>query len=92
MPTQTKGGNNLSVEMHCVGGGGLLYFLKRTLLVAVTEAKMEVEKNLGGSIIHKGLWIEDEVETNYVDALVSKTKARENTVRPLCSLALSVPC
>ena len=45
LPTRTKGGHNLSVAMHCVGGGCLLYCWKRTMLVAVTEAKREVGKN-----------------------------------------------
>ena len=40
--------------------------------------------------MQKGLLIKDEVDTNYVDERVSKTKALENTVRPLCLLILSV--
>ena len=40
--------------------------------------------------MQKGLWIKDEVDTNYVDARVSKTKARENTVRPLCFILSSI--
>ena len=44
MPIRTKGGNNLSVAMHCVGDRGLLYCWKRTMLVAVTEVKREVGK------------------------------------------------
>ena len=42
--------------------------------------------------MQKGLRIKDEVDTTPVDARVSKIKARDNTVRPLCSLALSVLC
>ena len=42
--------------------------------------------------MQKGLRIKDKLDTTPVDARGSKTKASDNTVRPLCSLALSVLC
>ena len=42
--------------------------------------------------MQKGVWIKEEVDANYVDVLVSKTKARENTVRPLYFIGSSVLC
>ena len=40
--------------------------------------------------MQKVLKIKEEVDISPVDVYVSKTKAHENTVRLLCSLALSV--
>ena len=42
--------------------------------------------------MQKLLRTKDEVNTTSVDARVSKTKARENTVRPLCFIGSSLIC
>ena len=42
--------------------------------------------------MNRGSRIKDKVDATSVDTRVSKTKIRESTVRPLCTIALSVLC
>ena len=49
-------------------------------------------RKLQGNVMQKELRIKDEVNTTPVDAHVRKTKYCDNTVCPLCPLALSVLC
>ena len=90
MHARTKG------ESYYVGGYAICWWERRTLSVVAHSVGYGGggEKGswckLWGSVVQKGLRIKDEVGTTTVDAHVSNTKSRENTVRPLCSLALSM--
>ena len=42
--------------------------------------------------MNRGCRVKDAVDATSVDTSVSKTEARENTARPLCSIALFVLC